>query len=254
MNIFKQKIRKYRELLFYKGAVVIAFIVLLIAEGVFTYVKITNNNKQIVFLENKTTFSGTQQNKMIFENSLITKADAMYHNFLIKKNLTIESYVESLRHILESTATYYDIPYPIKVTVSYNNAKVGEKNLTPIDIKVDMYNIYDYTPIRVAYNLFNNTMGTMDYKELSISREYTGDMFVQAAKKRYLFTSSIRMVWFILLKASEKDYIKTFSVKSKYMKDLEKIDNMYNMSTWDESFMLFPDDIEKLKEIQRKTH
>ena len=250
MNIFEQKINKYRKLLTYKGGAILICILFIVFELCFLYARIVNNKKQYTLLEHKITASETRHNKLIFENSLISKADAMYHSAALQKSLAINSYVVDLNNIIQSTANYYGIFHPIKVTLSYNNAPTGVTALVPVKLSINMLNVFDYTPIRLIFILFSNTSGSMSCHGLSISREYTGNLFEQMSKKSYLFSSSINLEWLVLLKPSEASYKKTFFINYKPVKDLEKIEYMYNMATWNESFMLFPNEIERLKDIQ----
>ena len=250
MNIFEQEIKKYKKLLTYKGAGILICVLVIVFELCFLYVRILNNKKQSILLENKIIASETQHNKLIFESSLISKADAMYHSAALQKNLTMNSYVADLKNIIQSVANYYGIFHPISFTLSYNNAPTGVTSIVPVKISISMLNIFDYTPIRLIFILFNNTSGSMSCHGLSISREYTENIFEQMAKKRYLFSSSIDLEWLVLLKPWESSYKKTFFVNYKPVKDLEKIEYMYNMATWNESFMLFPNEIDKLKDIQ----
>lgn len=251
MNIFEQEITQYRKLLTYKGIAILLCVLVIISELIFLYIKISNNKKQSTLLENKITASETQHHKLIFENSLITKADAMYNSTAIQKSLTISAYVADLNNIIQSTINYYGNIQPVRVTLSYSNAPTGVTSLVPVKVSIKMLNIFDYTPLRLIFTLFNNTSGAMSCKGISISREYMEDIFEQVAKKQYLFSSSIDLEWLVLLKPSESIYSKTFLVNYKPVKDLETIEYMYNMATWNESFMLFPNDIDKLHDIQR---
>ena len=252
MNIFKEKIKHRQSTLIYQGIVIFTFTLLVILELLFLNIKTINNNKRTALVESKISFSETQQNKLIFENSLITKADAMYHVALIKKNFSFESYVSDLKHLMQSTSNYYGLFNPIRITVSYDNAVVGATTLVPLNISITMKNIFDYTPVRMIFILFNNTQGTMNCNGLSISREFSGDMFKQFITKGFLFNSNITLQWFVLLKPTKPSFHETFVINYQQIKNLEKIEHMYNMSVWDESFMILPNDIDKLKDMQHR--
>lgn len=252
MNVLKQKIKYQKRILLYKCIAIAAFILSILLESRLLYTKLNNDNSRSAYIEDQMSFSETQQNKIISENSLLMKADAMYYNLLLNKNQTIESYISDLKQVIQSTSNYYGLFNPLKITVSYDNAVVGATALVPVNISISMRSIFDYTPMRVIFILFNNTLGTINCNGLSINREYSvSNMFNQVSKKGYLFNSEINLRWFIMFKPLKPRFQQTFSIYYKKVEDLERIEHMYNMSTWNESFMIFPEDIEKLKEIQR---
>jgi hypothetical protein len=251
MNIFKDKIKTQKTILTYKIIGVFVFCAILFSEGIFFYIKTTNQNKQAVNLESKMSFIETQRNRLIFENSLVVKADAMYNSSLLNKSFNIESYVSDLKHLVQSVSNYYGLFNPVTVTISYNNAVVGSTYLVPVNISISMRNIFDYTPLRLIFVLFNNTLGTMNCNGLSISRKYSNEIFEHFTNNGYLFASKINIQWFILLKPKKSNFQETFVIHYQKIKDLEKIEHTYNMATWDESFMIFPNDIDKLREMQQ---
>lgn len=251
MNVFQAKIKAHKTIVVYKVIGVLIFIAIILFEGVFFYIKTKSQNKRAINLESKMSFAETQRNKLIFENSLIIKADVMYQNSLLNKSFNIESYVSDLKRLVQSVSNYYGLFNPVKVTISYDNAVVGATYLVPVDISISMTNIFDYTPLRLIFVLFNNTSGTMNCKGLSISRKYSGDMSEQLTKHGYLFASKINIQWFVLLKPKKSSFRETFVINYQKVRDLEKIEHTYNMSTWDESFMILPNDIDKLREMQQ---
>ncbi|MBP9792317.1 MAG: hypothetical protein KBC27_03800 [Rickettsiales bacterium] len=251
MNIFQDKIKTQKTMLAYKMIGVFVFFAILFFEGIFFYIKTKNQNQQALNLESKMSFIETQRNRLIFENSLVVKADAMYNNSLLNKSFNIESYVSDLKHLVQSVSNYYGLFNPVTVTVSYNNAVVGSTYLVPVDISISMSNIFDYTPLRLIFVLFNNTLGTMNCNGLSISREHSGGVFENLTTNGYLFASKINIQWFVLLKPRKSNFRETFVIHYHKVKDLEKIEHAYNMATWDESFMIFPNDIDKLREMQQ---
>ena len=250
MNVLKKQIKRYRNLLIYKSIALLVLLLILVFGAVFVYSTINSNNKKSMYLEHKISFAETKQHRLIFENSLIFKAESMYNNALLQKDLTIGAYINSLRDVIQSVSNYYRIFYPIQVKVSYSKAETNEVSLVPIKVSIKMLNIFDYTPIRLIYILFNNTFGTMNCRFLSISRQYSGDMFDYLLHHRYLFSSEFELDWFVPVKTVQEDFNSTFFINYRKVKDLEKIEHMYNMSTWNESLMLFPGDIDKLKDIQ----
>jgi hypothetical protein len=250
MNLHRETIKNYQKRLIYKSSAMLTCIILIILCGTLLYKKNIKYDRKSFTLESKQSFAETQQNRMLFENSLIIKAEAMYNNLFLRNNFTVESYIADIKHLVQSAANYYGIFNPIKVTISYDNVIKDTTAIVPLDIMISMDNIFDYTPLRVVFILFNNTAGTIKCNGFAISRKYSGSVFEQVENKGYLFTSNVNLKWFVLLKPKKSSFKDTFIINYKKVKDLEKIELMYNMSTWDESFMVLPSELEKLKEIQ----
>ena len=169
----------------------------------------------------------------------------------LQTDFTINSYVSDLNSIIQNIANYYRIFHPIKITLSYSNVPTGVKSLVPVKVSITMLSIFDYIPISLVFVLLNKNAGTMSCDSILINREYKGNICQQVVKNHYLFSSSIDLEWLIMLNSPDSSYKKTFFVNYRPVDELGRVEYMYNMAAWNKSFMLFPNNIGKIKDIQR---
>ena len=250
--MFKQQVKIQRRLLIIKSLTL--FLLIVLGGGVFIFMnQVVNNNEiRLTNLEELETYINTQHNKLLLREGFLNNADAIYSTMAIKRDLSVENYVSELKTVIAATMSYYNSLSPVSVEVSYSNVPLNKAGVVPLHIVLNMNNVFDYAPVRLFFVLFNNLSGSVLCREAYIAKIFQDNLYEKFNSAKYLFSSKMVLDWFVLLKSPRSSYSKSFTVEYKPT-NKQTIETIYNMSTWNESFMLFPHDIENLKVLHHES-